>query len=178
MNSIACKNDYKQVLGTFLEACKMFWEICPTTSLNKYEFSIFHQLTVFGRYRTLRWSSCSFLNQYVFGISITDGSGRFSATIIHPKFKRIIRFRFMIGKFYLIRTFKYTITSVPSAVATIELMQFNEASLRNFLMNECNSVSKNHQKLWVYCWVGGCKETYHAWLNSLIWFQNPPKLLM
>ncbi len=45
-------------------------------------------------------------------------------------------------------------------------------------MNECNSVSKNHQKLWVYCWVGGCKETYHAWLNSLIWFQNPPKLLM
>ncbi len=52
----------------------------------------------------------------------------------------------MFGRFYLIQTFKYEITSVPSAVATIELMQFYEASLRNFLMNECNSASKEPPK--------------------------------
>lgn len=80
--------------------------------------------------------------------------------------------------------FQYPITTVPLAVATTDstLRQSDKASLRNFLINECNSVSEVPPKngSWFIDGLAAVcslqpKRTYREWLRSFLQFTKPPK---
>lgn len=80
--------------------------------------------------------------------------------------------------------FEYPITTVPLAVATTDstLRQSDKASLRNFLINECNSVSEEPPKncSWFIDGLAAVrslqpKRTYREWLRSFLQFTKPPK---
>ena len=80
--------------------------------------------------------------------------------------------------------FKFPITSVPLAVATTEatLRQSDKASLRNYLINECNSISEDPPKncSWFIDGLAAVrslqpKKTYRVWLKSFLQFAKPPR---
>eukprot|EP00112_Aurelia_sp_Birch-Aquarium-sp1_P023401 Seg6964.2 transcript_id=Seg6964.2/GoldUCD/mRNA.D3Y31 product="hypothetical protein" protein_id=Seg6964.2/GoldUCD/D3Y31 len=80
--------------------------------------------------------------------------------------------------------FEYPITTVPLAVATTDstLRQSDKASLRNFLINECNSVSEEPPKncSWFIDGLAAVrsfqpKKTYREWLRSFLQFTKLPK---
>ena len=79
--------------------------------------------------------------------------------------------------------FSYPITSLPLSVATPdgELRQSDKASLRNYLKDEANAVTKDLPKCAAW-FIDGLaavrslksKETYEEWLENLVRFIIPP----